>query len=171
MGLVAALRARSTGPRGNRRRVRRPSTDWAKRSRSGVRHGELVLSACRGRSTGVGRMEQSGIKYINPDSVLARTAWEMVQTHAGGLGPHDGIDTCPVCDEPLPCRAGRAAAEVLAAAGLAESSGLIEAARQGRSSPLGYQEPLSPPAYPRSVGSYGAPAESPLEPDYPRPAT
>jgi hypothetical protein len=55
-----------------------------------------------------------GMKYVNPDSVLARTAWEMVQTHAGGLGPHDGMTVCPVCGERLPCSVGRAAAEVVA---------------------------------------------------------
>ena len=36
-------------------RVRRRSTDCAKRSRRRPGHGELVLNACRGRSTGVGR--------------------------------------------------------------------------------------------------------------------
>src|SRR6188768_1612518 len=89
-----------------------------------------------------------GMKYINPDSVLARTAWEMVQTHAGGLGPHDGMTICPVCGEPLPCTAGRAAAEVVAAAGLAQSSGLVDAARQGLGrdpqSPLGLPSTDSP---------------------------
>ena len=41
------------------------------------------------------------------------------------------MTTCPVCGEPLPCASGRAAAEVLFAAGLAELSGLVDAARGG----------------------------------------
>ena len=36
-------------------------------------------------------MAPIGLNYVNPDSVLARTALEMVQTHAGGMGPHDGL--------------------------------------------------------------------------------
>ena len=70
--------------------------------------------------------------YVKPDSVLARTAREVVAAHAGGAGPRPGMTTCPVCGEPLPCPTGRAAAEVLFAAGLAESSGLVDAARHGR---------------------------------------
>ena len=69
--------------------------------------------------------------YVDPDSVLARTAREMVEAHAGGAGPREGMTICPVCGEPLPCSSGRAAAEVLFAAGLAESSGLVAAARKG----------------------------------------
>src|SRR4051794_29603166 len=68
---------------------------------------------------------------VKPDSVLARTAQEALEAHAGGAGPREGMMACPVCGEPLPCPTGRAAAEVLFAAGLAESSGLIEAARRG----------------------------------------
>ena len=96
-----------------------------------------------------------GLNYVDPESVLARTAWEMVQTHAGGLGPHDGMTICPVCGDPLPCAAGRAAAEVLAAAGLAESSGLTAAARNG----LGPQarDPQSPLGLPATPPSPGAP--------------
>ncbi|MGX6603817.1 hypothetical protein ACWKSP_16975 [Micromonosporaceae bacterium Da 78-11] len=69
--------------------------------------------------------------YVNPDSVLARTAQEMLEAHAGGAGPSAGMTRCPVCGEPLPCASGRAAAEVLFAAGLAERSGLVAAARGG----------------------------------------
>ena len=29
--------------------------------------------------------------YVNPDSVLARTAREMLEAHAGGGGPREGI--------------------------------------------------------------------------------
>jgi DNA-binding LacI/PurR family transcriptional regulator len=69
-----------------------------------------------------------GQTYVNPDSLLARTARETLAAHAGGAGPGDGMTACPVCGEPLPCSSGRAAAEVLFAAGLAESSGeLVEA--------------------------------------------
>jgi len=105
-----------------------------------------------------------GKNYVNPDSVLARTAWEMVQTHAGGLGPHAGMTVCPVCGEPLPCAAGRSAAEVVAAAGLAESSGLIDAAREGRGGPnLDPASPLGPP----SPAAGLSPAAEPLpEPAY-----
>jgi hypothetical protein len=69
--------------------------------------------------------------YVKPDSVLARTAQEVAQAHAGGRGPSAGMTICPLCAEPLPCSAARAAAEVLLAAGLALSSGLVEASRQG----------------------------------------
>jgi hypothetical protein len=86
--------------------------------------------------------------YVNPDSVLARTAREMLEAHAGGGGPREGMMTCPVCGEPLPCSSGRAAAEVLFAAGLAESSGLVAAARAGAASPLGL--PAVPRGQPRA---------------------
>ena len=43
---------------------------------------------------------------VNPDSVLARTAREMVEAHAGGGGPREGMTACPVCGEPLPCPSG-----------------------------------------------------------------
>src|SRR5690349_20193752 len=99
-------------------------------------------------------MALTGMKYVNPDSVLARTAWEMVQTHAGGLGPHAGMTVCPVCGEPLPCAAGRAAAEVLAAAGLAESSGLIETVREGRGGPD--RDPASPLGLPGTAAPAAA---------------
>ncbi|WP_344572667.1 hypothetical protein, partial [Winogradskya humida] len=92
-------------------------------------------------------MTGSITKYVKPDSVLARTAWEMLQSHAGGQGPHDGITICPVCGERLPCTAGRAAAEVVAAAGLAESSGLIAATRSHLPIPPPTTGPLTmPPA-------------------------
>src|SRR4051794_35193516 len=87
---------------------------------------------------------------VNPDSVLARTAQEALEAHAGGAGPREGMMNCPVCGEPLPCPTGRAAAEVLFAAGLAQSSGLIDAARQGLGpavqppSPFGVQAPFLP---------------------------
>src|SRR3982751_1463564 len=87
--------------------------------------------------------------YVNPDSVLARTAREVMQAHGGGAGPREGMTTCPVCGEPLPCPTGRAAAEVLFAAGLAQSSGLVDAARQqalGTVSPLGLPDAPDMPA-------------------------
>jgi hypothetical protein len=83
--------------------------------------------------------------YVKPDSVLAHTAREMVEAHFGGSGPRDGVTVCPTCGDPLPCAAGRAAAEVLAAAGLAQTSqasGLVQAARQGL--PAGAGAPPSP---------------------------
>ena len=84
--------------------------------------------------------------FVNPDSVLARTAREMMEAHAGGAGPREGMTICPVCSRPLPCPSGRAAAEVLLAAGLAQSSGLISASRQGSaSSPLGLPMPEQAP--------------------------
>jgi hypothetical protein len=81
-------------------------------------------------------LPQSGV-FVKPDSVLARTAREMLDAHAGGSGPRDGMTICPQCGEPLPCGAGQAAAEVVTAAGLAETSGLVAAARQGRGPDLG----------------------------------
>ncbi|MDT4990920.1 MAG: hypothetical protein QOH97_812 [Actinoplanes sp.] len=102
--------------------------------------------------------------FVKPDSVLARTAREVVDAHAGGAGPRAGLTACPVCGEPLPCSTGRAAAEVLFAAGLAESSGLIDAARGGRGAP----GPLELPADRLPVASaYAAtgPSTAPLVPD------
>ncbi|MGK5685402.1 hypothetical protein [Actinoplanes sp. URMC 104] len=64
--------------------------------------------------------------FVDPDSVLARTAQAMLTAHAGAPGT-----LCPVCGERLPCAAGTSAAEVVAAAGLAENSGLVAAARRG----------------------------------------
>ena len=69
--------------------------------------------------------------YVKPDSVLALTAVEVAAAHAGTAEPGEEMTTCPVCGEPVPCGAGRSAAEVLLAAGLAEQSGLIEAVRRG----------------------------------------
>ncbi|MET0423995.1 MAG: hypothetical protein ABW046_08980, partial [Actinoplanes sp.] len=109
--------------------------------------------------------------YVDPDSVLARTARKMFEAHAGGRGPGDGLTRCPSCGEPLPCAAGQAAAEVLDAAGLAEASGLISAARNGLGPGLaaaseGWQSgaaPLDgryvdgPPLRPSSRGGLSAP--------------
>ena len=85
------------------------------------------------------------LAIVNPDSVLARTAWEMLEHHAGG----DDMTLCPACGERLPCPVGRSAAQVLAAAGLAEFSGLVAAAREGLpvpdapyASPLAFGSPL-----------------------------
>ena len=97
--------------------------------------------------------------FVKPDSVLARTAREVMQAHGGGAGPRDGMITCPVCGEPLPCTSGRAAAEVLFAAGLAESSGLVDAARGG----LGPASPLGLPSqsFTDSLLNPGPAAEEP----------
>lgn len=81
---------------------------------------------------GAGRKVAPTGVYVNPDSVLARTAREMLEAHAGGAGPSAAMVRCPVCGEELPCAVGRSAAEVLFAAGLAEQSGLVAATRQGR---------------------------------------
>jgi hypothetical protein len=70
--------------------------------------------------------------FVDPESVLARTARETAEAHTGETA------ICPACGEPLPCASGRAAAEVLLAAGLAESSGLVAAARQGRGPDAGH---------------------------------
>ncbi|WP_203726165.1 hypothetical protein, partial [Paractinoplanes durhamensis] len=90
--------------------------------------------------------------FVDPDSVLAQTAREMLAAHAGGAGPSEGMMECPVCGEPLPCPAGRSAAEVLEAAGLAEASGLVAMSRpnlifdeepdQMYASPLAFGSPM-----------------------------
>src|ERR687890_41030 len=83
-----------------------------------------------GRPTGVeGTMVTTGT-IVKADSVLAHTAREVLAAHAGGAGPRDGMTICPVCGYSLPCASGRAAAEVLLAAGLAQSSGLVGWARR-----------------------------------------
>ncbi|WP_268240501.1 hypothetical protein, partial [Mangrovihabitans endophyticus] len=101
--------------------------------------------------------------FIDPGSVLARTAREMLAAHGGGTGPRDGTAPCPVCGEPLPCASGRAAAEVLFAAGLAEESGLISAARPTRApeSPLGVPASSAPAPTGVPASSPGAPSPSP----------
>jgi hypothetical protein len=108
--------------------------------------------------------------FVNPDSVLARTAREMLAAHGGGEGPRGELTICPVCYENLPCPAGVAAAEVLAAAGLAEASGLVSAARQHRAAePPPYASPLaSPLAFSSPVANdeaiSGPPPSWPAEP-------
>src|SRR6185295_3077860 len=86
-----------------------------------------------------------------------------LEAHAGGGGPREGMMTCPVCGEPLPCSSGRAAAEVLFAAGLAESSGLVAAARGGPASPLGL--PAEPAAQPQPA-SYVSPGAGEAAPGW-----
>ena len=111
--------------------------------------------------------------YVKPDSVLARTAREMVEAHFGGSGPRDGVTVCPTCGDPLPCAAGRAAAEVLAAAGLAQTaraSGLVQAARQGLPMGAGAPSPLGQtPVAQAHVGSgpVGQPPLGQSAPDRP----
>src|SRR5690242_7624641 len=83
--------------------------------------------------------------FVDPESVLARTAREVLEAHAGGRGPGDGTSVCPACGQRLPCAAGQSAAEVVAAAGLAEASGLTAAARQGLGEPYGEQSAPLPP--------------------------
>ncbi|WP_213008295.1 hypothetical protein, partial [Paractinoplanes toevensis] len=97
--------------------------------------------------------------FVDPESVLAQTAREMLATHAGGAGPSEGMTECPVCGEPLPCPAGRSAAEVLEAAGLAEASGLISVHRQGLPGPAAYEEEQ---AY-ASPLAFGSPPDVPAE--------
>ena len=92
--------------------------------------------------------------FVNPDSVLAKMAREMLKAHGGG-SPTEDMVICPVCGEPLPCPAGRSAAEVLTAAGLAESSGLLAAVRRG----------LPVPEAGTSGPAYGSPAPFPSSTD------
>src|SRR4051794_10552138 len=80
-------------------------------------------------STGVGGTVQA---FVKPESVLARTAQEVLAAHTGSAGM-----PCPACGAVVPCPAGRSAAEVVEAAGLAELSGLVDAARQGRGPEVG----------------------------------
>ncbi|HEY7273952.1 MAG TPA: hypothetical protein VH502_14565, partial [Actinoplanes sp.] len=98
----------------------------------------------------------SSTTYVKPDSVLARTAREVVEAHAGGSGPRGGMMACPVCGQSLPCPTGRAAAEVLFAAGLAQSSGLVDASRGGLG-PAG-ESPFGAPVVPAAVPHAAQPA-------------
>ena len=90
---------------------------------------------------------------MDPDSILARTAREVLEAHAGGHGPGDGLTVCPACGERLPCAAGQAAAEVVVAAGLAEESGLVAASRRGLGEPYGEAAPRPPLGPPMASGS------------------
>nr|WP_221379430.1 hypothetical protein [Actinoplanes polyasparticus] len=91
--------------------------------------------------------------FVDPDSILARTAREVLEAHAGGHGPGEGLTVCPACGERLPCAAGQAAAEVVVAAGLAEQSGLVAASRRGLGEPYGEAAPLPPLGPPTTFGS------------------
>ena len=62
----------------------------------------------RGRFDGDEDTMASTETFVKPESVLARTAREMVEAHGGGAGPSEGMTICPVCGEPLPCASGRA---------------------------------------------------------------
>ena len=57
---------------------------------------------------------------------------------------------CPVCGLQLPCPTGRAAAEVLFAAGLAQSSGLVEVSRGGLG-PAAGAAPFGAPVVPAAI--------------------
>ncbi|GAB7042130.1 MULTISPECIES: hypothetical protein [Catenuloplanes] len=79
----------------------------------------------------------SSHSYINPESVFAQTALEMVATH----GPENGAsdDTmCDRCQQPLPCPPVRNAIPVLEAAGLpVYPAGSAEARRAAAEAALG----------------------------------
>ena len=122
--------------------------------------------------------------FVDPDSLLARTAQEVLAAHAGGRGPTDEVTECPSCGNRLPCPAGQAAAEVVTAAGLAEESGLIAASRQGLGEPAA-DEPAGTEYRPRRAardddaspsagpdpgakeGSFPSTATAPAEEDVP----
>lgn len=79
----------------------------------------------------------SSHSYIQPDSVFAQTALEMVATHGPESGDSD--DTmCDRCQQPLPCPPVRNAIPVLEAAGLpVYPAGSAEARRAAAESALG----------------------------------
>src|SRR3954464_13814049 len=112
---------------------------------------------------GAGRTVAAKQAFVNPESVLARTARQMLEAHGGGRGPSDGYTICPACGEWLPCPVARAAAEVVIAAGLAEASGLVEAARQGRGPhAAAHAAPVSPAAPPSAASAAPASLVSPV---------
>ncbi|MEU8663867.1 hypothetical protein AB0C31_45320, partial [Actinoplanes philippinensis] len=120
--------------------------------------GGTIVSSRQVDKAGDGGDRAMASTYVKPESVLARTATKMVEAHGGGLGPHDGITECPACGEPLPCRTAQAAAEVLAAAGLAEASGLVAATRPAWTpSTTGLMPPATPtpPPWVAEETSYG----------------
>ncbi|MDP9795776.1 hypothetical protein J2S43_004288 [Catenuloplanes nepalensis] len=79
----------------------------------------------------------SSHSYINPESVFAQTALEMVAIHGPENGDSD--DTmCDRCQQPLPCPPVRNAMPVLEAAGLpVYPPGSAEARRAAAESGLG----------------------------------
>ncbi|GAB7052046.1 hypothetical protein [Catenuloplanes indicus] len=105
----------------------------------------------------------SSHSYINPESVFAQTALEMVATH----GPEDGAsdDTmCDRCQQPLPCPPVRNAIPVLEAAGLpVYPAGSAEARRAAAESALGRTS--GPPSGVTLPGSSG-----PSRPGLPEPS-
>ncbi|WP_033345720.1 hypothetical protein [Catenuloplanes japonicus] len=89
--------------------------------------------------------------YINPESVFAQTALEMVASH----GPEDASSDdmmCDRCQQPLPCPPVRNAILVLEGAGLpVHPAGSAEARRAAAESALGHAMPPSgakPPSSP-----------------------
>jgi hypothetical protein len=107
----------------------------------------------------------SHYSYINPESVFAQTALEMVASH----GPQDASSDdmmCDRCQQPLPCPPVRNAILVLEGAGLAvHPAGSAEARRAAAESALGHAMPPSggpPSGGPPSGGppSGGPPSSS-----------
>jgi hypothetical protein len=105
----------------------------------------------------------SHYSYINPESVFAQTALEMVASH----GPQDASSDdmmCDRCQQPLPCPPVRNAILVLEGAGLAvHPAGSAEARRAAAESALGHAMPPSggPPSGgpPSSSSPLTAPAD------------
>lgn len=101
----------------------------------------------------------SHYSYINPESVFAQTALEMVASH----GPQDANsdDTmCDRCQQPLPCPPVRNAILVLEGAGLAvHPAGSTEARRASAESALGRSLPPSGPVSPLGSPLAGSPAD------------
>ncbi|MFI5845417.1 hypothetical protein ACIA8K_37500 [Catenuloplanes sp. NPDC051500] len=99
----------------------------------------------------------SHYSYINPESVFAQTALEMVATH----GPQDASSDdmmCDRCQQPLPCPPVRNAILVLEAAGLAvHPAGSAEARRAAAEAALGHATP--PSGGPPSSSPLTAPAD------------
>ncbi|MDR7274500.1 hypothetical protein [Catenuloplanes atrovinosus] len=80
----------------------------------------------------------SSHSYINPESVFAQTALEMVATHGPDSGAPDD-HMCDRCQSPLPCPPVRNAILVLEGAGLpVHPAGSAEARRAAAQSALGH---------------------------------
>lgn len=83
-----------------------------------------------GRSTPFG-----GGGFVKPDSVLAQTAVDLVRAHSAEAG------LCRSCGAPAPCASARAAAQVLAAAGLPQPEPVVAVPVVAAQRPTAWEAP------------------------------
>ncbi len=110
-------------------------------------------------SSGGGGARPAGGGFVNPDSVLAVTAAEIIAAHGPAGEPDGAFEPCRRCGEPSPCGPVRGATQVLLAAGLPmPGTGAVGDSR----GPVGGWQP--PRDGHRSVRQAAAPVPAPALP-------